>query len=410
MERLELEKMVHGGVALARLPGGRVVLVTGGIPGEVVEAALTEVSGVLRGDVTRVIEASEDRVPGVAHPGLDYDFIRYERQLEIKRNVVADALGRALRREVEVPPVRPAPQPWGYRASVQPAVADGGLGYRRPGSHEVVALEKDPVANAAIQRAWATWRGLTVPAGIVEVVMRGNDQGEVLVALVATTSTRDLVPYAHRLVDAGLAGVHYAAFDPRGRFRGGVERLAGARSIRQRFGRIDLEVTPTAFAQPNPAAAGELYLTLEAWLPGGSAALDLYAGGGAIAMHMASKYDWVAALEIDRSSVARGQRDAERLGLENVGFSRGDARRADIPAGTELVAVDPPRSGLKKELRRTIVKSGARQIMYVSCDVATWARDVKDFLEAGFELTRFEPFDFYPQTHHIEVLSLLSRA
>lgn len=409
VERLELEKMVHGGFALARMPEGRVVLVGGGIPGETVDVELTEVSGVLRGEVVEVVEASDDRVRPPAHPGLDYGFIRYERQIELKREVVADALRRALRTDVHVPPVRPAPEPWGYRAAVQPAVVDDGLGYRRPASHEVVVLEHDPVANAAIQRVWGAWRGLPIPAGIVEVAMRGNERGEVLAALVATVAERDLVPFAHDLVAAGFAGVHHADFDPRGRFRGGVERLAGSRTIHQKFGRVDLEVTPTAFAQPNPAAAGELYFTLEAWIPGGGYALDLYAGGGAIAMHMASKYAHVTALEIDRGSVARGERDARRLGIGNVAFSRGDARRTEIPAGTELVAVDPPRAGLKKELRNTIVASDAKVLAYVSCDVATWARDVAHFLEAGFVLDRFEPFDFYPQTHHVEVLSLLVR-
>ena len=92
-------------------------------------------------------------------------------------------------------------------------------------------------------------------------------------------------------------------------------------------------------------------------------------------MHMADRYTSVTALEIDRGSVVRGGRDAERMGLENIRF----------------------------------VKADARHLMYVSCDVATWARDVAHFLAEGFELERFEPFDFYPHTHHIEVLSLLAR-
>jgi tRNA/tmRNA/rRNA uracil-C5-methylase (TrmA/RlmC/RlmD family) len=72
--------------------------------------------------------------------------------------------------------------------------------------------------------------------------------------------------------------------------------------------------------------------------------------------------------------------------------------------------VDPPRAGLKRELRDAIVASDAGHLMYVSCDVATWARDVAHFLGEGFVLERFEPFDFYPHTHHVEVLSLLARA
>ena len=410
MPELRLEKMVHGGVALARLPEGRVVLVSGGIPGELVAVEPEQVSGVLRGQVLEVLEPSPDRVPAPAHPGLDLGHVSYDRQLELKRDVVADALRRALQRDVDVPPLRRSPQVWTYRATVQPAVASDGLGYRRPGSSDVVVLERDPVANAAIQAAWATWRGMTVPDGIVEVVFRGNDSGEVLAALVATVEPRNLLDFAHVLVRAGYAGVHHAAFDPRGRFRGGVERLAGARTIRQRYGDVELEVTPTAFAQPNPAAAGELYRDLADWAPGGGSALDLYAGGGAIAMHLSPRYEQVRALEIDRGSVARGRRDVERHGLSNVDVARADARRVHIPPGTDLVAVDPPRAGLARELRDAIVASDTPHLLYVSCDVATWARDVAHFLDEGFALDRFEPFDFFPHTHHVEVLSLLTRA
>ena len=410
MVELVLERMVHGGVAIAREPDGRVVLVRGGIPGERVIAEVEEVSGVLRGDVREVLVPSEDRVEAPLHPGLDYGFIGYDRQVELKRHVVADALGRALRRHVEVPPVRPAPEPWGYRAAVQPAVVADGLGYRTPGTGDVVPLERDPVANASIQQAWATWRGLVPPKGIVELVLRGNEVGGVLAALVATAPARELLEFAHRLVEAGYTGVHWAAFDARGRFRGGVERLAGDRTILQRFGAIDLTVTPTAFAQPNPAAAGALYATLAAWAPAGGRALDLYAGGGAIALHLARRFEAVTAVEIDRGSVVRGRRDAERLGIDNVSFERADARRASIPDGVELVVVDPPRAGLRKDLRDTILTSNVPRLVYVSCDVATWARDVAHFGEHGFRLERFEPFDFYPHTHHVEVLSMLSRA
>lgn len=409
MAQVRLERMVHGGVALGRMPEGRVILVAGGIPGELVETEPQEVSGVLRGNVESVVEASEDRVQPPAHPGLDYGFIAYRRQLELKREVVADALGRALRRDVEVPAVRPSPTTWSYRAAVQPAVVGDRLGYRRPGTAEVVTLESDPVANAAIGHAWGIWRGLRPPDGVVELVLRGNDHGETLAALVAAAPERDLVPFAHRLVDAGYTGVHYAAFDPRGRFRGGVSRLAGARSIHQRYGHIELSVTPTAFAQPNPGAAGELYATLGAWAPEGDVAVDLYAGGGAIALHLARGWRRVWAVEIDRGSVARGRRDAERAGVDNVEFARGDARRATIPPDAGLVVVDPPRAGLSKPLRETIVDCAADRLIYVSCDVATWSRDVAHFERSGWALRRFEPFDFYPHTHHIEILSLLER-
>lgn len=416
---LTVERMVHGGNTLGRLDDGRIALVSGAIPGERVVAELSARKGVVLGAVTEVTLASEDRVATPLHPGLDYGHIAYARQLELKREVVADALHRAQLRDIDVAPVRPSPQLLGYRNAVQPAVGGNGLGYRLPGSGEVVVMDSDPTANASVNAAWTTLLTVDAPRhyGLREVAIRGNDAGEALVALIGTGTAQRSLDLGHRLVAAGVTGVAFAPFDPRGRFRGGSERLAGARWLTQRYGAVELTIGATSFAQPNPAAAGGLYRELVDWAGEGAHAFELFAGGGAIAMHLAANYHQVTALEVDRSAVERGRRDADGLGIDNVTFSRGDARVVTVPAGVDLIVVDPPRAGLAAGLRDTLataltntVRGDATgpRLLYVSCDVATWARDVADFAERGIELLRFEPFDFYPHTHHIELLSVLA--
>jgi 23S rRNA (uracil1939-C5)-methyltransferase len=414
---LKLEKMVHGGVVLARLSGGRLALVRGGLPGERVKATLRERAGVLQGVVNEVIDASPHRVAASPHPGLTYSHMTYEYQLELKRGVVEDALARSFGSgaapEVCVSPLVAAPEPWSYRAAVQPAVvrtaAGAALGYRQPESDTLVSLAHDPTAGEGINRVWALLREQGVPKGVREVAFRGNDAGEVLLCLVASASAKNYLEAAHALVGAGVAGVSYAQHDARGRFRSGSERLAGARSLRQRYGDFELTVTATSFAQPNPAAAGRLYAELVRWAGGGGAALDLYAGSGVIGLHLAAVFAQVTALELDRSSVVRGERDAARLGVKNLNFVHADARKLTALPEAELIAVDPPRAGLAKATRAAITDTGAKRLLYVSCDPATWARDVADFAGMGWTLARVQPFDFYPQTHHIELLSLLSR-
>ena len=409
IEDVVLEKMIHGGRALTHLEDGRVALVRGGIPGERVSAELEERKGVLQGWVVEVLEASEDRTEPPRHPGLDYGFIAYERQLELKREVVGDALSRALRREVEVGNVRAAPELWHYRSSVQPVALKSELGYRQPESHEVVTLASDPVANEAINRVWQTWDSLKPPKGIRELVLRGNDDGEVLASFIATTPAKNLLPFAHDLLRAGVKGVSYAPFDRRGRFRQGSEKLAGEKTILQAYGDFTISVSATNFAQPNPSAASQLYKALVELAPKGELALDLYAGSGIIGMHLLEKFDRVIALEIDRGSIVRGERDVERLGVKGIEFLKADAKRVEIPDGTDLITVDPPRAGLNKDVRAVIDASGVPALLYVSCDVATWARDVAEFEKLGWRLEHFEPFDFYPHTHHIELLSRLRR-
>jgi len=408
---LRLERQVHGGFTLGRLADGRVVLVRGGLPGELVGVELETRKGVLFGAVSAVVEANPARVEAPRHPGLDLAHASYGCQLELKREVIDDALRRSLKREVEVPPVRPSPKVWAYRGVVQPAVSATGLGYRRPASSEVLVLDGDPVATEAVNAAWTllVHGGVQRLASSRELVIRANDAGEALVCLISTAPPRALLGLAHELVKAGLAGVSHAPFDPRGRFRSGAERLAGARAIQQSFGELDLTVNASSFAQPNAAAAGELYRTLTEWAGSGASAWELYAGGGAIAMHLTARFAQVTALELDRSAVARGQRDAERLGLRNLRFERGDARFLRLPDDADLVVVNPPRAGLSAGLRDAVGRSGVESLIYVSCDVATWARDVADLEAKGLRLVRFEPFDLYPHTHHVELLSLLRR-
>lgn len=420
MEQLTLnaERMVHGGRVVARAPDGRTVLVRGAIPGERVVASGTVRKGVWLGETVEVLDPSPERVPAPEHPGLDYGHIAYEHQLALKVEVLRDAWARALGRGAAPLPsveVQPSPQRWGYRNAVQPAVvrsaddATSALGYRRPNSHAVVALASDPTATSACQVAWDALQRQRWPAGVHEVAIRGNDDGQALVALIATTPARELIEAAHALVGAGVAGVARAPYDPRGRFRGGVDRLAGVRSLRQRYGDVTLTVTASAFAQPNPEAAGLLYRRVTALAPAAEHALDLFAGGGAIAMHLAPRIARVSAVEIDRGSVERGRRDAAAAGLTNLELTRLDARTVRISGGVDLISVDPPRAGLASDVRAAIDASRARWLLYVSCDVATWARDAADLLQRGWRLSALEAFDFQPHTHHLELLSRFER-
>lgn len=430
---LRPERQVHGGRSLCRMPDGRVALIAGAIPGERVLASLEDSRGVLLGEVVEVLTPSPDRRASPRHPGLDLGHVSYERQLELKREVVEDALRRARGQPLASPPVTPAPRTWGYRNAVQPAVA-AGLGYRRPGTAEVVLLDEDPTANAGLNLAWRTvvavgeatgglfrgpWPGtsgeVARPAGaararVAEIAFRSNDAGETLLALIGTGPGSAALDLAHKLVEAGIAGVSWAPYDPRGRFRGGSEKLTGKRIVLQRFGELELSVTATTFSQPNPEAAAALYAELAAWAGSGAEAVELFAGGGAIAMHLAPAFERVYAFEVDKGAVERGKLDARRLGIGNVELTRIDAKRLVLEPGPELFVVDPPRAGLSADLRTRLAGAVTERLIYVSCDVATWARDVADLERQGLRLTRFVPYDFYPHTHHVEVLSLLERS
>ncbi len=434
ISELTLERMVHGGRALGRLEDGRVVLVRGGIPGERVRAELSTGTGVALGDVVEVLEGSTDRVDSPAHPGLDLGFVAYDRQLSLKREVVVDALRRrpnaAEKAPVEVPDVVRSPGEWGYRNVVQPAAVgvggsgggvgdpvratQPGLGYRKPDSEEVVVMETDPAAHRAIQRVWKVWPTLDVPGGVKEVILRATTSGKVLVTLVASGDMGMYRRFADALHGHGVAGVSYAGVDPRGRLRSGHTPLLGETFLLERFGEFQVPVSSNGFAQPNVAAASELYSTLGGWFSSGdgsrACAVDLYAGGGVIGLHLASVFQEVIAVELDRALVQQGKETAVRAGVPNVLFLRSDACRYRFPPTVNLVVVDPPRRGLDRKTRGNIQKSSASGLVYVSCDVATWCRDVAYFESQGWTLQKVQPHDFFPHTHHVELLSMLVRS
>lgn len=400
--------MVHGGHALARLASGEVCLVRNAIPGEVVEAQLQRTGGVLRGTALDVRNASPDRVESPSHPGLDYGHIAYPKQLALKRDVLIDAMHRAgVQNAPNFGPVAASPNIWRYRAVVQPAVTSDGLGYRQPDSHQTVTLDADPTANQALQAAWANLASQNLsPAR--EIVLRGNDQGDVLAAAIVGVADDTTFTWAKSLLREPVVGVAIASETPKGRFRAGKTHVSGERRLLQRYGRLDLSVTATAFAQPNPGAAGRLVEALLAMPLQGDSLLDLYGGSGLFGLHLANRFSEVTVVDTSAESVERGRSDAQRLGIGHIHFARGDARRLNFH-DVDTVLVDPPRAGLAKPLREAITHSDAQTLVYVACDPASWARDVADFQRSGWHLAQVQAFDFQPHTHHLELLSRLTR-
>ncbi len=426
---LRPERMLHRAMALARLEpsqdsqtnqAGQIALVQGALPTELVRVQLTKVKGVLQGRVLDVLEASPfRRTLASHHPGLDYAFIDDEQQLVLKAEVIKDIMNRQGVNSSSVDTamkVRPAPELWNYRYAVQPAVSKEGLGYRKAQSHELVLLNEDSVAHPAINEVWNVLEnsvGQETAKGLVEIALRANHEGEVLACLIGRASHRNYMALAHELVDGGvLAGVSYSQYDARGRFRNGVERLAGKRRLPQVIGDAQVSVSASEFSQPNPKAAGLLFQTLKTWieeLEVTGEAVDLFGGSGVIAFHLRELFEKVKVVDISGSSLKLGEQEAEKQGISNLEFKKVNAKylNPEEISNLSLLCVDPPRAGLSKELRSAISHAKPSYLAYVSCDVATWARDVASLNEQGFELIKMEAFDFYPQTHHIEMLSLL---
>ena len=419
---LKPERMLHRAMALGRLENGQIALLQGALPDETVRAEVAKVKGVFQGQVLEVLEASPfRRTEQPQHPGLDYGFIDDAHQLVLKADVVQDVVNRqgVVLDHLDNPnsfAVRAAPNVWNYRYTVQPAASKEGLGYRKSQSHDLVLLDSDPVAHPAINAVWPKiqdYLPTEKAKGLMEIAFRVNDDNEVLACLIARASLRNYMELAHELVDSQvLAGVSYSQFDSRGRFYTAVERLAGKRRLGLKIGDAKLSVSASEFSQPNPEAAGILFQTLKQWIEGlglSGHAVDLFGGSGVIGYHLKDLFESVTVLDISSSSLKLGEQEATEQGISNLHFKKVNAKHlsAEEIADLSLLCVDPPRAGLSKELRSAIAQAKPSYLAYVSCDITTWARDVASLGEQGFDLIKMEAFDFYPQTHHIEMLSLL---
>ncbi len=407
---LRIEKLVPGGLGLARLNDGRIALVGGALPGELVEARLETRKGKLGGMVSRVLEASDDRVdvPRSYPPTMDLGHANYATQLRLKREFVLDALTRIGKLEADVASTHPSPMEWQYRNGAQYLVTPRGLAYRRPESHEPFIVREDPLVTELITLGIPDldMRELE-PA--TEIAFRASfETDQVVACLIGLGKPRDYFAAREHLRDLGVIGVDFAFASIEGRFREGVTHLWGEESILERYGPFRLSVSAGSFAQVNPAAAGELYARAAELAGSGTDVLDVYGGAGGLGFHLAEHFLSVTVLEVNQAAVDRGRRDAGRLGLTNVAFIQGDAARL-VKFQSDLVSLDPPRAGLSDLALEGLLKLRPPRILYVSCDPATWARDVGKLVrDGGYRLEVVQPWDFYPQTHHVEVLSLLT--
>ncbi|MGX9687993.1 class I SAM-dependent RNA methyltransferase [Deinococcus wulumuqiensis] len=408
---LEIEKLVAGGLGLARDERG-VVLVRGALPGERVTADVRSGKGVRQGTVREVLRRSPDRVDGPELPTADLAFASYAAQLGYKRAFVEEALSRIAKLQAPVGETVPSPEQWHYRNTAQYLVTPQGLGYRERRGHSAQLFQGDPLVMEEIAAVVAKLDPERLdPAG--EIAFRASRlTGEVVAALIGTGEPRDFLRASDHLLDAGVVGVSLA--QPAGRrFSAGVRLVAGESEIQESFGDVQVSISATGFAQVNPAAAGLAYRRAAALAGGGEHAVDLYGGAGAIARHLAPQFRRVTVLDTSAEALSRGRQDVARgaaqgAGEKNVSFRQGDASRlGDI--GADVLVVDPPRAGLDDEVRGEIQDSTADRLVYVSCDPATWARDVGDLVRRGWKLGEVTPHDFYPQTSHVEIVSVLER-
>ena len=444
-ETLRIERMGNGAEAVGRLASGKTVFVAGGAPGDAVRVEVVEEkASFARARIVAVEEPSplraEPRCPhGDACGGCPWQHLSYEAQLEAKRANVVGALVHTARLEAAraedlVRPCLPSTRQWGYRNKLElgAARAENGeflLGFHREGTHEIATPAVCPLAHDAVAKAPKALRGAlrfaqgSADLGIFRVGVRHSVRTrETEIALWTKPGAFPRAHVAKTLKSALKATsiVRVLADPGRARKIKGVETLDGKGCWGEELADARFLTSAPSFFQVNTAQAEKLAAEVVEGLGGrmgeegpegldGLLVADLYAGGGTFSVPLARAGADVIAIEAAGSSVRDLRRNAEMNGVD-IEVVGGDAAR-ELPelGGLDALVVDPPRAGLADGVAESIAEAAPARVAYVSCNPATWARDVARFEQNGYRLARAQPVDLFPQTHHVEVASLFER-
>ena len=390
------------------------------------------------GKIVSIITRSEARV-NRACPyakqcgGCDFHHISYEAECEIKKQRVLDALNRIGGQELTELEITGAKTCEGYRNKVQFPVAKGKAGFYKRGTHELIPIDHcliQPKCADETRQAVLKWMQechvssydeATHTGLIRHIFLRyGEKTGQILVCMVCNGTD---LPKKKRLIELlqkipGMTSIAMNVNTRKGNAIMGdtTKTLWGEDAIEDILCGLRFRISPRSFYQVNRDQAEILYekaLTC-AELTGEETVLDLYCGTGTITLCLARRAKKAIGVEIIDAAIEDAKKNAERNGIQNAEFFCADAGQTAIKLSQEgtrpdVIVVDPPRKGISADVIEAIVTMSPKKVVYVSCDPATLARDVKLLTERGYKLTHAEAVDLFPRCSHIESVVCLSR-
>ncbi|WP_416730396.1 23S rRNA (uracil(1939)-C(5))-methyltransferase RlmD [Fictibacillus sp. JL2B1089] len=442
---VDIVDLTHEGAGVARV-NGFTLFVPNTLPGE---RAKIKVIGVKKGfgfgRLEELIEESPDRVdpPCPIYKwcgGCQLQHLSYEGQLEYKRKLVEDVLTRI--GKLEYVPVLSTlgmgEEPWRYRNKAQVPVGERNgriiTGFYQKRSHEIVEMDSCIITgdtnDDAVQAVKEIVNQYNISAyneekhkGILRHIIAryGKTTGDLMIVLV--TNGQEL-PQRKKIVEdirnalPEIKSIVQNVNSKRTNVIFGEETrvLWGAEYIYDFIGDIKFAISARSFYQINPDQTKVLYdqALQYAELNGDETVIDAYCGIGTISLFLAQKAKKVYGVEIVPEAIEDARRNAELNNIHNAEFAVGKSEDV-IPEWKkqgitpDVIVVDPPRKGCDEELLKTIIEMKPKRVVYVSCNPATLARDLRILEDGGFKTVEVQPVDMFPQTTHVEAVAKLER-
>ncbi|MBO0440698.1 23S rRNA (uracil(1939)-C(5))-methyltransferase RlmD [Candidatus Enterococcus ikei] len=442
---VDIIDLTHEGMGVAKVDGYP-LFIENALPGEKVEIKVLKVGKSFGyGKVLTILKSSEDRVPvkdaNFTKVGISpLQHLAYGAQLTFKTDQVKNVMQRVAKLpDVPVLDALGMNNPWGYRNKAQIPVRkiDDKLqtGFFRKNSHDLIPLEhfyiQDPKIDEAVIKIRDIMRRYSIKpynesdnTGNLRhiVVRRGYHTGEMMVVLI--TRTPKLFPTSKIIPDIleALPEVVSIVQNVNSKktnviFGDETILLHGEDQMIDTIFDLKFEISSRSFYQVNPQQTEVMYNKVKEYaaLTGEEVVVDAYCGIGTIGLTLAKDAKHVYGVEVIEEAVKNAESNAKLNNITNATFTAGLAEEA-LPRLIEndikpnVVIVDPPRKGLEASLVETLIETKPERIVYVSCNPATLARDLALLVEGGFEVKEVQPVDNFPQTTHIESVTLLTKA
>jgi len=467
--KVSIEKVTHGGSGLAHIDG-LPVFIPGVIPGQTVEIVVTKHKDrYAEGKLLKVIRKAKDEVmPRCQHfhecGGCQWQNLPYDRQLSYKEDIIRETLehltpaDEAVRKQLpgRVLKIIPSPQVYHYRNKLEMTFGFASMRSEDKGGKKIF-FDENPTIGFHQPEQWSTVlpiiechlydeqigtllsdvrRFMTetrLPVhnpkthkGLLRTLLlrRGVNTGEHMIAFLVNAKKKELEPlFQHFMRFAGRPGlVSLLVIENTGLNdkpdAPKVHTLVGKPFITERLFDLEFEISPFSFFQTNTLGAEKLYQAISAAadLTLRDTVLDAYCGMGTIGQYLARFCQKVVGIESHPSAIEDALRSAGKNRIGNISFYKGrteqilnDQLKAGGKYAFDVIVVDPPRAGLHPDAVKAVIAHSPAKIVYVSCNAATFARDLGEFLKAGYDLRTVQPVDMFPHTAHIEMVSVLQK-
>lgn len=429
----------YEGEGIAKIDG-YTTFVKGGLKGEKVKIKMLKVNkdyGFAK--LVEVLEKSEERDEPICSVfgkcgGCSLQHINYEAQLDYKTNTVRNTLRKALGYDVDVEQTIGMGIPYNYRNKAQYPVVDDKIGFFAGRTHALIENEKCYIQNETSDKlakdAFKILRKYNISSYneksgkgcLRHIITRiGIHTGELMLVLVTNEKnirhkdeivselTKEYPTLKSIIQNVNIQNTNVILGNE-------CVTLYGQEYITDILGEYKFKISPLSFYQVNPVQTEVLYNIAKEYanLQGTETVFDLYSGIGTISIFIADNAKKVYGVEVVEQAVFDAKENAEINEIRNVEFIQGEAE-VIVPEmykegkKADVVFVDPPRKGCDEKLLETIKEMKAQKVVYISCNPATLARDLKYLTDNGYEIKKVQPVDMFPQTSHVENVVLLEK-